>query len=199
VLASHGAAVGWYSNQYRSIVHGIVPDPVLAVRVGQVQAVLANNAFMAEASSRDGPIVLTTPKGERVVPGLGAPPRAIKPTTRTTGRGYVGLVEYAWSGYPTLEIDDLDSASWQGTPTGMFLINAAPDVWFVGVVLLEGPRAGELATAYLVVQRDDHGKVLSVRFSGTTAFAPHPDPPRLEAARRRLVQLRQRPDLPGPG
>jgi hypothetical protein len=68
VLISHGAAVGWSSNEYGSVVHGIVPDPVTAVRVGEIEAIMANNAFIAAASSRDGPIVLKTPNGERVVP-----------------------------------------------------------------------------------------------------------------------------------
>ncbi len=199
VLTSHGAAVGWSSNEYGSVVHGIVPDPVTAVRVGEIEAIVANNAFLADASSRDGPIVLTTPNGERVVPGMRTPPRKGSSTTRSSGRSYVGLVEYAWSGYPTLEIDNLDSTNWEGTPIGMFLINAnAPDVWLVGVVLLEGPRAGELATAELVVQRDENGRTRSVRFLGKTAFAPHPDPPRLEAARRRLADFRQPLDPSGP-
>ncbi len=68
VLISHGAAVGSSSNEYRSVVHGLVPDPVTAVRVGEIEAIMANNAFIAAASSRDGPIVLTTRNGEHVVP-----------------------------------------------------------------------------------------------------------------------------------
>jgi hypothetical protein len=73
VLISHGAAVGSSSNAYGSFVHGIVPDPVTAVRVGEIEAILANNAFIAAASSRDGPIVLATRNGEHVVP-LETPP-----------------------------------------------------------------------------------------------------------------------------
>jgi hypothetical protein len=73
VLISHGAAVGWSSNDYGSFVHGIVPDPVTAVRVGEIEAIMANNAFIAAATSRGGPIVLTSPNGEHVVP-LETPP-----------------------------------------------------------------------------------------------------------------------------
>jgi hypothetical protein len=68
VLISHGAAVGLNSNEYGSFVHGIVPDPVTAVRVSEIEAIMANNAFLAAASSRAGPIVLTTRNGEHVVP-----------------------------------------------------------------------------------------------------------------------------------
>lgn len=199
VLVSHGAAVGWSSNQHRNVVHGIVPDTVTSVRVGTVEATVANNAFIADVRAGEGPVVLTMPSGERVVPRPGVPPSPPDSTAGARGKAYVGLVEYAWSGYPTLQIDDLDSTNWQGTPTGVFLINAnAPDTWFVGVVLLDGPRAGELATADLIVQRDDSGATRSVRFSGRTAFAPHPHPPRLEAARHRLAELGQQLDPLGP-
>ena len=50
------------------------------------------------------------------------------------------------------------------------------------VVLLEGPRAGELATAALVTHRDENGDPARVEFVGKTAFGPHPDPPRIDAA-----------------
>ena len=46
---------------------GIVADLVTAVRVGDVDAVLANNVFVAHASLHEG-IVVTTPEGERTVP-----------------------------------------------------------------------------------------------------------------------------------
>jgi hypothetical protein len=68
----------------------------------------------------------------------------------------------------------------------MFLISAnRPEVWFVGVVLLDGPRAGEFATADLIVRRDDSHGQPSVRFAGRSAFAPHPELVDLDAARRR--------------
>ena len=62
-LVTHGARV--QGGDGRTI--GIVADPVTAVRVGGVEAVLANNVFVANASLYDG-IVVTTPEGERRVP-----------------------------------------------------------------------------------------------------------------------------------
>lgn len=192
VLVSHGARPGWTSNADRCVAHGIVPDPVTAVRVGGVEAVLANNAYMAEVPSPGGQIVLSTADGDHVVPLPRTLPASEGPTTRPDGRGYIGLIEYAWSGYTRVEVDDLDVPSWHGTlPGASFVISGgAPDVWRVGVVLLEGQRAGELATADLVVQRDNAGAARSVKFVGHTAFGPHPDPPRLEAALQRLRELR---------
>ena len=191
VLVSHGARPGWSSGAGGCVAHGIVPDPVTAVRVGEVEAVLANNAYMAAVPSPGGQVVLTTANGEHVVPLPGVLPATDGPTTRPDGRGYIGLVEYAWSGYTKVEIDDLDVASWHGTLPGAFVLSgAAPDVWRVGVVLLEGQRAGQLASADLVVQRDDAGAARSVKFVGRTGFGPHPDPPRLAAALQRLRELR---------
>jgi hypothetical protein len=60
---------------------GIVADPVMAVRVGDVEAVLANNVFVAHASLYDG-IVVTTPEGERTVPK----PAQADPRRSTTRR-----------------------------------------------------------------------------------------------------------------
>lgn len=103
---------------------------------------------------------------------------------------YRGRVEYASSGQSAIEIDDLDAPHWQGRPTGGFLISGnAPEVWFVGVVLLDGPRAGEFATADLIVRRE-HSKVgPSVRFAGRSAFAPHPELVDLDASLRRYEDL----------
>jgi hypothetical protein len=104
---------------------------------------------------------------------------------------YRGRVEHASSGQSVIAIDDLDAANWQGRPTEGFLINGnAPEVWFVGVVLLEGPRAGEFATADLIVQREGSETDHSVRFVGRSTFAPHPEFVDLEASLRRYEDLR---------
>ena len=192
-LASHGACTAWSSSAGGCVAHGIVPDPVTAVRVGGVQAVLANNAYMAEVPSPGGEIVLTTPNGERVLQHPSILPATDGPSAGPDGRGYVGLVEYAWTGYTHVEIDDLDVPNWHGDLPGAFVLNgSAPDVWRVGVVLIDGPRAGQLAFADLVVQRDDADAAQSVKFVGQTAFGPHPDPPRLEGALQHLRELRLR-------
>lgn len=191
-LATHGARVGWSTNDHRCVAWGIVPDPVLAVRVGDVEAVVANNAFMAVVRAPGEDVVLTSADREHVVP---SPMKAMRdafrlnqgPTTRPDGSGYVGTVEHAWSGYSKVEIDDLDSPTWTGTFAGPFLrVAGAPDVRPVGVVLLEGSRAGELAMADLVTALD--GDEPSVTFVGTTPFGPHPDPPRLPDALRQYEQ-----------
>jgi hypothetical protein len=112
---------------------------------------------------------------------------------------YRGRVEYASSGQTVVAIDDLDAANWQGRPAGGFLINAnAPEVWFVGVVLLEGPRAGEFATANLVVRREGSETDHSVRFVGRSAFAPNPELVDLDASLRRYEDLRKRLPRPPP-
>src|SRR6266536_2123035 len=106
---------------------------------------------------------------------------------------YRGRVEYASSGQSVVEIDDLDAANWEGQPSGAFLISAnRPEVWFVGVVLLEGPRAGEFATADLIVRREHAEAAPSVRFAGRSAFAPHPELVDLEASLDRYEDLRKR-------
>ncbi len=106
---------------------------------------------------------------------------------------YRGRVEYASSGQSVVAIDDLDAANWQGQPTGGFLVNAnAPEVWFVGVVLLEGPRAGEFATADLIVRREGSEAVQSVRFVGRSAFAPNPELVDLDASLHRYDDLQKR-------
>jgi hypothetical protein len=193
-FVTHGALVAWGSGgDGRCIAHGVVPDAVIAVRVDGVQAVLANNAYVAEVPGMWGEIILTTAEGEREFP---RPPSlrplrdATESTDRADGRGYLGMVEYAWSGMTDLEIDDLDRPDWRGTIQGVFLINGnGPKIWRVGVVLLEGPRAGQLGIADLVVERGDSGPADSVEFVGREPFGPHPDPPRLEAALQRLRKL----------
>ncbi|MGH9024796.1 MAG: hypothetical protein ACRDWD_01565 [Acidimicrobiia bacterium] len=106
---------------------------------------------------------------------------------------YRGRVEYASSGQSAIEIDDLDAPNWQGRPTGGFLISGnAPDVWFVGVVLLDGARAGEFSTADLIVRREHSKGEPSVRFAGRSAFAPHPELVDLDASLRRYEDLRRR-------
>jgi hypothetical protein len=106
---------------------------------------------------------------------------------------YRGRVEYASSGQSVLAIDDLDAANWEGRPAGVFLISAnRPEVWFVGVALLDGPRAGEFATADLIVRRERSEAGPSVRFAGRSAFAPHPELVDLDASLRPYEESRQR-------
>src|SRR5260370_20890527 len=63
---------------------------------------------------------------------------------------YWGLIDFAGGATPVVEIDDLDSPSWRGTPRRLFVNHANPPaVWLVGVHLLEGPRAGQYANADL--------------------------------------------------
>ena len=193
ILASHGAHAAWNSNGGGCVAHGIVADAVIAVRIGGVEAVLANNAYMAEVPEPGGDVVLTTAAGEREFPRPSILPATAGPTSGPDGRGYAGLVEYAWSGYTNVQIDDLDVPGWHGNLSGPVVLNgSAPDIWRVGVVLLEGPCAGQLAFADLVVERAEFDAVRSVKFVGQTAFGPHPDPPRLEGARRRLQENRAR-------
>lgn len=104
---------------------------------------------------------------------------------------YVGRVEHAASGQGMIEIDDLDATDWMGVPTGGFLINAhAPDVWLVGVILLDGPRAWDYATADLVVTRDADSTT-DVRFHGKTPFAPTLDESERVAVQERVEARRQ--------
>jgi hypothetical protein len=66
VLRERGAIVMTNSNAAGTVVVGIVADNVSAVRVGDVPAVLANNAFLAEIGPDDNPVVVvTTPEGDR--------------------------------------------------------------------------------------------------------------------------------------
>jgi hypothetical protein len=190
-LVTHGARIGWSSGGGLSYVHGIVPDAVTAVRVGDVDSVLGENGFIAIGTSLADPIVLVTADGERTVERPSFPLGGNANASSPDRRGYVGLVEYAQSGIANVEIDDLDEPHWTATLSTFVMSARAPDVWTVGVVLLEGHRAGDLAMANLVVRQDDKGAVASVRFEGRSAFGPHPDPPRLEAALERLRALRR--------
>ena len=71
VLHERGAIVMTNSNADGILVVGIVADNVSAVRVGDVPAMLANNAFLAEIGPDDSPVVVvTTPAGEREAAGL---------------------------------------------------------------------------------------------------------------------------------
>jgi hypothetical protein len=68
VLREHGAIAQMSSNGQRVVVTGIVSDEVTAVRVGDVSAMLRNNAFMADIGADDSPrVVLTTADGDREV------------------------------------------------------------------------------------------------------------------------------------
>src|SRR5260370_78311 len=63
---------------------------------------------------------------------------------------YSGLIDFAGGATTVVEIDDLDSPSWRGTPRRLFVNHANPPaVWLVGVHLLDGPRAGQYANADL--------------------------------------------------
>jgi hypothetical protein len=189
-LVTHGARIGSSSGGGLSYVNGIVPDAVIAVRVGGVDAVLGDNGFIAVGKSLADPIVLVTADGERTVERPSFPPVGNPDASSPQRRGYRGLVEYAHSGVSRVAIDDLDEPHWTGALSTFLRSARAPDVWTVGVVLLEGHRAGDLAIADLVVRRDDQGEIVSVQFEGQSAFGPHPDPPRLEAALERLRELR---------
>jgi hypothetical protein len=68
VLREHGAIAHMTSNGERVVVTGVVSDEVTAVRVGDVPAMLRNNAFMADIGPDDDPrIVITTAAGDRPV------------------------------------------------------------------------------------------------------------------------------------
>ena len=70
VLRELGAIVMTNSNTDGILVVGIVSDDVSAVRVGEVPAMLVNNAFLAEIGRDDSPVVVvTTPEGDREAAG----------------------------------------------------------------------------------------------------------------------------------
>jgi hypothetical protein len=72
-LRELGAIAHISSNAQRTVVTGVVSDEVIEVRVGDVPAMLRNNAFMADIQSNEFPrIVVTTAHGDREV-GPGAP------------------------------------------------------------------------------------------------------------------------------
>jgi hypothetical protein len=79
-LVTHGARV----QGGEGMTIGVVADPVTAVRVGDVEAVLANNVFVAEASLSGG-IVVTSPAGERTVPRPPQPDPRRSTTRRLQG------------------------------------------------------------------------------------------------------------------
>jgi hypothetical protein len=188
-LTTHGARVSWSSGNDSTIAHGIVPDHVTAVRVGSVDATLGENGFIAIGTSPREPVTLMSHDGVRRVEFPAFPLRR-NPNASTPGRPtYDGLVEYAQSGFFRLVIADLDDPQWRTELSSFVYPGHAPDPWTVGVVLLDGHRAGELAIADLVLQRDSNGTTIGVEFRGHEGFAPHPDPPRLEAALRRLEDM----------
>jgi hypothetical protein len=65
-LATRGVKASWSQDSDRSFAFGIVADDVLAVRVADSDAVLQNNAFLAEAPV-GSQMVLTLAAGNRVV------------------------------------------------------------------------------------------------------------------------------------
>jgi hypothetical protein len=66
VLTEHGVVIMGSSNGDRRVVSGIVEDPVTSVRIGNVDAARANNAFCAQLPPYHArTLVLTTPSGER--------------------------------------------------------------------------------------------------------------------------------------
>jgi hypothetical protein len=81
---------------------------------------------------------------------------------------YIGEVEYAAGATAHLEIDDLDSPSWRGLARAILLNATAPELWLVGVHLVEGPRSGEYASADL-----DRTHSPAV-FIGREPFGPSP-------------------------
>ena len=112
--------------------------------------------------------------------------RAVCREARAVGRStvaspYRGRVEWGTTGVAKIEIDDLDSTTWRGVPSngGVLVRGSETYPWLVGVILLEGPRAGEYATADLVVEDDP----VSMRFEGRSAFASTLSEKDLEAAK----------------
>jgi hypothetical protein len=80
---------------------------------------------------------------------------------------YTGQIEYAGGATAHVAIDNLDDPHWQGSPRQILLNAQAPEIWFVGVHLLEGPRAGQFATA-------DLHRVAPQHFEGREPFSPPP-------------------------
>jgi len=192
-LTKQGAKTGAISGSRSAhVTHGIVPDGVLAVRVGDVDAVLGENGFLAVGTELGDPITLMTSDGVRTVEFPPFPDLGNSVASTADGPGYSGYVEYAQNGITRLEIEDLDDPQWTSTLSTFVRLGDAPDVWAVGVVLLEGHRAGELAIADLVLLRDDEGEPAGVEFRGQTAFGPHPDPQRLDVALQRWREMRRR-------
>ncbi len=65
-LATHGAGgiSAGENGQGRYTVRGVVSDEVLAVRIGDIDAIVQNNVFIADVSSSPDAVVLATPRGE---------------------------------------------------------------------------------------------------------------------------------------
>jgi hypothetical protein len=68
---ANGAMITMSSSSYghgpaAHVVFGVVADHVMAVRVGDVEATLSNNVFIADVPVA-GPIVITTPSGKRTI------------------------------------------------------------------------------------------------------------------------------------
>jgi hypothetical protein len=108
--------------------------------------------------------------------------------------GYVGRVEYSHSSHAQLEIDDLDRSDWVGVPSGALLLlnRAASDAMPVGVVLLDGPRAGASALATVVVRQPNDPTAAEVRFEGRTSFGAEADPAAAREAEQHYAERQQR-------
>ncbi len=89
-------------------------------------------------------------------------------------RVYAGQLKWVGSAFGRgtckIEIDDIDSLEWQGTPETFSLIRTrrTPPSEVVTVELLDGPDAEAIATAELFVDLAEQ----SVMFRGQTAFRP---------------------------
>lgn len=110
----------------------------------------------------------------------------------TVAESFVGRVEYAASGSSRIEIDDLDSPNWVGRAVGHYVVTRIDlEVWEVGVILQEGPRAWQYAAANRVIRRAAEG-ASPVRFEGKNAFAPVLSAEEVRAAQHRLDQMQRR-------
>jgi hypothetical protein len=159
-LEEHGVACfGATTHEGGTYVKGIVGDR---------RATLGYNVFIADVESVDASVTIVSDEGEREV-SLRPPTRRHQNLPPAELPRYVGTIEYAGGATCTVEIDDVDSAEWRGTPRTILVNGNAPDSWFVGVRLLDGPRAGELAFADLVVTRHPER---SAAFVGKTRFTP---------------------------
>lgn len=192
-LAECGALVGTMSASGLGVTHGIVPDSVLAVRVGDVDAVLGENGFLAVGTSSGDAVTLITADGVRRIDFLPwLPPLRPEGAVDADSAAYDGMVEYAQRGFTRVVIDDLDDPRWTATLGSFVFLGPVPDAQTVDIVLLEGPRAGELATADLVVHRDGDRHPVDAELVGRTGFGPHPDPRGLEAALDRYREIQRR-------
>ena len=84
-LLTHGATRQGHGGTRGFVIVGVVPDLVTAVRVGGLEAELADNVYAARASLYDE-IVLTTIGGrERTVPPVARPNPRRSTTNRVRG------------------------------------------------------------------------------------------------------------------